>query len=351
MAQASQPNTVNVEVKSGSKFPWGCLIGVLLVVMGIVGFVFISILVLASVGDVDAVYDSSDVQENVIKEGEDSDKIAVIPVKGIIAMEYQESNLFSTAIASPQKIEPMLEKALKDDDVKAIVLDMDTPGGEVLASDLIYRKVKELNTAKPVVVWMGNQGTSGGYYIAAGASEIVAHPYTITGSIGVIAQFRNIDGLYDKLGIQTKTYKSADFKDNAKIWEGGSTELDKIYQDLIDETYDGFVDVVVEGRGIDRAIVLELADGRIYSGLQAESNGLVDSTGLREDAIERSAQLASLADPDIVEYSSMEDFWSSFGLMQNKLLNGFGLTSLVPQSLSEPGIYVYYMAEPVGANH
>jgi protease IV len=350
--EVSRPNTgtVNVEVKSASKFPWGCFIAVLAVLIGLFGFMLLSLWLLSSVDGSD-LYSDASIEEIQVSSGKSTGKVAIIPVKGYIASQSEESNLFSSTTISPLNTEPMLKKALNDKDVKAVVLDMDTPGGEVLASDLIYRKVKELDAKKPVVVWMGNQAASGGYYIASGASEIVAHPSTITGSIGVIAQFMDMSGLYEKLGVKTKTFKSAEFKDNAALWEENNTELNEIYQVLIDETYDRFVDIVAEGRDMDKADVLALADGRVYSGLQAEKKGLVDSLGIRDDAVARAADLANVSDPDVVEYSGGTSLFGDFGLTHGSLASILGFESSLPTANSAtPGLYMFYLAEPLGTN-
>jgi protease-4 len=199
---------------------------------------------------------------------------------------------------------------------------------------------------------IGNLGASGGYYISAGASKIVAHPASITGSIGVIMQVRNIDGLYEKLGIETRTFKSADFKDNSPLWQGGQKqqELENVYQSLVDESYDRFVTIVAEGREMDVETVRELADGRIYTGKQALDNGLVDQNGFLADALVSAADLAELDDPSAVYYEKDNDIWTDLGLSVSSALSSTGLMGIVPKSFTAPGVYTYYMLEPLGSN-
>ncbi len=219
-------------------------------------------------------------------------EVAVIYVQGAITSGDRPRGGFSpTGQAYSDEIVRFLRQAAQDDKVRAIVLRVDSPGGGVVASDEIYQAMKAVR--KPIVVSMGSLAASGGYYISCAAQEIVANPNTLTGSIGVITIMPNVQGLLDKLGIRMIVLASGPHK------EGGTfrafTEEDRaIWDALIQETYGNFVQVVVEGRGMDEANVRKLADGRVYTGKQAQALGLVDRLGNLNLAIERAAALGGI---------------------------------------------------------
>lgn len=279
------------------------------------------------------------VGEDVLYEGSGG-KIAVISLDGIIS-ESESSNLFAVVGASTDSINNQIDKALADDEVAGILIKMNSPGGEAVASDLIYRKVMDAREEKKIVTWMSGMGASGGYMVAAGSDKIVAHPGCLTGSIGVILQLSNIDELYEKVGIQTRTFKSGEFKDDEGLFdEDEDGEVDGIFEDLIDESYDDFVNAIVEGRGMDKDKVIELADGRIYTGRQAYENGLVDEIGDMDDAIEVMEELVGKKNLSIVEYSS-DGFWSSFYEYQSLLLDK---VNLIPETTNY-GVGMYYLLD------
>nr|WP_320048264.1 signal peptide peptidase SppA [uncultured Desulfuromonas sp.] len=185
--------------------------------------------------------------------------------------------------------------------VKAIVLRVDSPGGGVGPSQEIYDEVVRLVAEKPVVVSMGSVAASGGYYISAPASRIYANPGTITGSIGVIMEFTNVIALMDKIGLKTTVVKSGDHKDIGSSMREMTGQEKELLQSLIDDVHDQFVTAVSEGRQLDKAEVLQLADGRIFTGRQALSKGLVDELGGLQAAIQCAADLAQIeGTPDVV---------------------------------------------------
>ena len=195
----------------------------------------------------------------------------------------------------------------------------------MVASDLIYQEVLEVRDVKPVVTWMSGMGASGGYLVASASDQILAHPATITGSIGVVLELTDLEGLYNKLGIESRIFKSGEFKDMSGVFdEDPNGEADAIMQGLVDESYEDFVLAIVSSRGMEESLVRELADGRVYSGAQAVENGLVDGVGDMDDAVAVAEELVGRGDLSIVEYST-GGFWDSFYEYERVLINKLGL--------------------------
>jgi protease IV len=182
-------------------------------------------------------------------------------------------------------------KELQDNKaIKAIVLRIDSPGGVVGPSQEMYAEVKKCSQKKPLIVSMGSVAASGGYYIAAPANVIFANPGTITGSIGVIIQLTNIQGLLDKVGLKSAVLKSGRFKDSGSPVRPLTEEDKAVLQSVVDSMHRQFIKAVAEGRKLPLATVRELADGRIFSGEQAHALKLVDRLGTMEDAISEAAR-------------------------------------------------------------
>jgi protease-4 len=209
-------------------------------------------------------------------------KVALITVEGVI-------------LDSKEVIE-QLEKYRTNPTVKAIVLRINSPGGGVSPSQEIYEELVKTRqvTGKPVVASMGSLAASGGYYIASAADVIVANPGSITGSIGVLIQVPNITGLLQKIGVRSVVVKSGEHKDLASPTREMTDAERQILQRLLDDVHDQFIDVVAKARKLDRKKVEALADGRIFSGREAQSLGLVDQLGNLQDAINRAASLAGI---------------------------------------------------------
>ncbi len=269
--------------------------------------------------------------EEVVREDNDAaNKIAVIRVDGIITGEVIDQGGFSMV----DVIKAQLKRAQEDDHVKAVILKVDSPGGEVLAADEIARAVTEFQqdkTHKPVVGSMGSLAASGGYYISAPCRWIVANDLTITGSIGVIMSSWNYRGLMDKVGVLPQTFKSGKFKDMLS----GSKEPNEITEEekamiqaLIDETYGKFKSVVQEGRewaynknlnGRDKGRELsenwkDYADGRILSGTEAYKLGFVDELGSFRAAVARTRKIAGITNANLIEYQQRYDLSDLFRL-------------------------------------
>jgi len=190
---------------------------------------------------------------------------------------------------------------LKKDNVKAVVLRIDSPGGVVGPSQEIHQEVKRLAAKKKVVVSMGSLAASGGYYVAAPATVIYANPGTITASIGVLIKFSNIEGLLGKVGIKSATIKTGTFKDAGSPDRPLSAEDRAMFQAVIDSTHEQFVRAVAEGRKLPIEEVRQLADGRILSGEQAKQVKLVDKLGNLQDAVEEAGRLAGISgEPELI---------------------------------------------------
>jgi len=198
-------------------------------------------------------------------------------------------------IYSSTDIVRQLKKYRDNRSVKAIVLRVESPGGGVSPSQEIYEEVKKTRDGGiPVVVSMGTVAASGGYYVSCGASKIVANPGTLTGSIGVIFQFYHVNELLDKIGVDATTYATGRYKDAGSPFRD-PTEADKAYfHTLLEDVYDQFVGVVALERHLSREAVVKLADGRVFTGRQARDNGLVDTLGTFEDAIQIAGELGGI---------------------------------------------------------
>lgn len=205
-------------------------------------------------------------------------------------------------IIDPQDTVKQLSDFRKNDRIKAVVLRIDSPGGVVGPSQEIWASVKRLKEKKQVIVSMGSVAASGGYYIAAPASLIYANPGTITGSIGVLMKFSNIEGLLGKVGMKSFTLKTGKFKDVGSPVRSMTPEERAMLQSVIDSTHGQFVKAVVEGRKLPEARVREIADGRIFSGEQALALKLVDRLGTMQDAVTEAGRLAGIqGEPDVIK--------------------------------------------------
>lgn len=216
-------------------------------------------------------------------------KIAIIELKGVIT--------------NSRPIVRQFERYRKDKSIKAIIFRIDSPGGGVAASQEIYDAVKKArDSGKIIVASMGSVAASGGYYVACAADTIVANPGTTTGSIGVIAEIANIKKLLEKIGIDFIVIKSGPFKDTGSPYREMTTTERKHLQSWIDDAYAQFTKVVATERGMSLEEVSKVADGRVFTGQQAQENGLIDVLGTYEDAIELAAEMAGMTgEPKLVK--------------------------------------------------
>ncbi|MEO6847089.1 MAG: signal peptide peptidase SppA [Chthoniobacterales bacterium] len=238
-------------------------------------------------------------EEEILVNGNSSDKIAVITLHGIIS--YSEPG--SQGQSMVQDLKFAFDQAGKDKKVKAVILLVDSPGGEVTAGDEIYHNLCILREKKPVVVYMTSLGASAAYYISCGSSWIMANESTFTGSIGVIISTLNYENLFGKIGLQSVIFKSGAFKD---MLNGARpmTEAEKVYvQSLVMQTYDRFLSIVAKSRKLDKQKLRNgIADGRVLSGLDAYQEKLIDQLGYVEDAYAKAKELSKSPDAEVVQY-------------------------------------------------
>jgi protease-4 len=271
-------------------------------------------------------------------------KIAVIDVDGVIS-KYTEG--FTGRDGMVGDIKQQLKLALEDEDVKAIIVRIDSPGGEVLASDEIYRAVLEAKAKKPVIASMGSVAASGGYYVAIGSDHIIADELTITGSIGVIMETLNYKGLMDKVGLQSHTFKSGKFKDLMNGSREPTPEEMALVQDLIMETYNKFVGLVAQRRKMDvETLKAGLADGRILSGTQAKVGGFVDELGGFDLAVQRAKEQAKITEAKVFQYYVPFSFGRLFGFSAKSPINKVTL-SVEPNPFKLESGKLYYLSSHV----
>jgi protease-4 len=235
------------------------------------------------------------------------EKVGVVEIQGVIA--------------DAKPIVSQLKAFRKNEAIKAIVLRIDSPGGGVGPSQEIYSEVKKTTGEKKVVVSMGSIAASGGYYIASAADHVVANPGTITGSIGVVMEFANVEELLKKLGLSAYVIKSGQYKDIGSPLRRMTPKERKLLQGFIDNVYEQFVAAVAEGRKMSEEDVRAIADGRIFSGQQAHELGLLDSLGSMEDAIALAARLGGIEGEPSVVYAEKRAFSLLELLLGSKVSN------------------------------
>lgn len=274
--------------------------------------------------------------ERVLRGGTGRERIVVIPVRGLISSGV--SGRIGASMVDDIKIQ--LRQAEQDSRVKAVVLAIDSPGGEVTASDNLYNAVRRVRAVKPVVVSMGSMATSGGYYTACGGSYLMANPTTFTGSIGVIIQSLRYNELLNKIGVAPVTFKSGAFKD---MLSGSRemTEEEKAYvQKLVMQTYDVFLGVVARERHLEAATLRTgIADGRVVSGTDALTAKLIDGLGEIEDAYAKARELAKAPNAAIVAYEAQFTFSRIFQYLGSEGESGKVEVNLTQKLLPalEPG--------------
>jgi len=232
------------------------------------------------------------------------DKIVHIDLDGIIT-SVEMSGIFADAMPSMSGIKHALEQAVANKNVKAIVLRINSPGGEVTASDILYNAVKKAAKEKPIVVYMDSMAASGGYYISCGATKIVASETTLTASIGVIIETMNYSELFGKVGLSMNTFTSGAFKDSLSGSRPMRDEEKAYVQNLVTQMYDRFLGIVSEARGVPKETLKNsVADGRVVTGREALEAKLVDQIGYVEDAYALARELGKSADAGVVKYRS-----------------------------------------------
>lgn len=249
---------------------------------------------------------SDSLTEEVLETGLTDSRILVIPIEGVIGETNATYNHELTLAA--------IDQIAEDDSIKAVLLTIDSPGGTVYHTQEAYARFQEVLAEKeiPIFAAMGSMAASGGYYYAMVADQIYAAPETITGSIGVISSYYQIDELLDQLGVEPVVYKSGELKDMMSSNWDSTPEEDQVMQALTDEMFNTFVEVVVAGRSIEENQVRDLADGRIYTGKQAAENGLIDELGYEKDALQDLKDQHDLEGAQVFKFSSAQNTLSSF---------------------------------------
>ncbi len=213
-------------------------------------------------------------------------------------------------IMSSEEVVRQIKKYREDKSIRGILLRVDSPGGAVVPSQEMYEEVRKTREIKPVIVSMGSLAASGGYYVAVGASRLVANRGTLTGSIGVVGEFLQLREAMDKLGIDVKTIKSGKLKDAGSSAKKMNSDEEKYFQTLMDDVHRQFISVVERERKLKHKDVIEIADGRVFTGEQALTLGLIDTIGTFEDAIKIAGDLAGIdGEPSLVREREKKSFF------------------------------------------
>ncbi|TXC90223.1 signal peptide peptidase SppA [Metabacillus litoralis] len=291
---------------------------------------------------------NSDFAEEVIEEGTSASKILVLNVNGVIQDTGEDvASFFSTAGYQHQTFLDMVEAAGKDKNVKGVIVRVNSPGGGVVESAEIHKKLTELKekSKKPVYISMGTTAASGGYYIATAADKIYAAPDTLTGSLGVIMQSVNYGELAEKYGVKFETIKSGPYKDIFSPTRDMTEEERDILQTMVDNAYKGFVKVITEGRPLTEEEVRKVADGRIYDGRQAKENNLIDELGYLDDTILAMKKDLKIEDAQVIEYETSLGLDSFLSMGASKMFKDDIELSNLYQFIAQPNsprlMYLY----------
>jgi protease IV len=289
--------------------------------------------------------------EEKIVEGDGDAKILLLDVTGIISEEKRRVSGIFENVSMIEEFREALKKAESDRKIAALVIRINSPGGTVTASDILHHEILlfKKRTGKRVVACLMDVAASGGYYVAMAADEVVAHPTTITGSIGVIAVKFNVQELFNKIGVGQETIKSGEMKDILSPFRPSTPEEKKILQEIIDQLQGRFVEVVTAGRkNLNRQEILKLADGRIYTAKQAQEYKLVDRVAYLDEAIEGVKSSLHLSKASVVVYYRPGSYKSTI----YSSLNGgggpvFNLISIDGENiLSSQGVRFLYLWAP-----
>ena len=245
--------------------------------------------------------------EETVLSGEGPDKVLLIDVSGVLTSTKPSGTLdqLTGRPSLPTRFREELTRATDDEDVKAVVLRINTPGGTVTASDVLHHELLEFKKKRdiPIIATIMDIGTSGGYYVAMGADQIMAHPSSVTGSLGVIMLTINAAGLMEKIGIRADAVKSGPYKDMGSPFRSMTAKDREIFQSVIDSLYERFLHVIEQGRPtLTPATIRRLADGRIYSAEQAKANGLIDAIGYLDEAVALAQEQAGTEDAQVIIY-------------------------------------------------
>ena len=295
---------------------------------------FFNIMLAGTVGALANAEAAKDQLNKVVDDGDGDGHIVVVDIKGVISNQ-SEDTMFGEGQSLQQRVMKTLRQIQEDDDVQAVILNIDTPGGGVTSSDIIHHEISKLRKANvPVVTIMGDLCTSGGYYIAVASDYIIARPTSLTGSIGVILGLMNAHQLAEKIGVEATPVTSGAMKDAGSPWRPMTTDERGQFQYVVDELYTRFVDLVLEGRmgkqGLNtdtetaRAQIAPLTDGRVITAQQALKGGLIDGVGHWEEAVAKARELAGSEAP-VIRYNQPQTFFDLFKVEQPAPLKPLGL--------------------------
>jgi len=263
----------------------------------------------------------SGIMKKQIKQREN---IMIIKASGMLRGSYDSQRF---GLDGVEIINRKLKEAAMLDNIKGVVLRINSPGGSVATVQEIYNEILSLRSkGKIVVASLGDVCASGGYYIASACDRIVANPGSITGSIGVIMEIGNVEELFKKIGVKIISIKSGRFKDIGSPVRTITDEERQIFQSLINDAYSQFVDSIVKGRGMDKNEVLALSDGRIFTGKQALDAGLVDNLGGQNEAVRLAADISGINENEIRVYEHGYNLKYLFSLIESRVAN-FGMFS------------------------
>ncbi|MFS0574856.1 signal peptide peptidase SppA [Sporosarcina sp. 179-K 3D1 HS] len=275
--------------------------------------------------------------ETVIETGIGNEKIAVMTVDGVIQDLGDASSIFLPSGYNHGLFLKQMNNILEDDSIKGLILKVNSPGGGVIESADIYDSIRLIQEERniPVYVSMGGMAASGGYYISASADKIFVNRETITGSIGVIMESLNYSKLAEKYGIGFNTIKTGPYKDIMSGAREMTEEERAMLQDMINDSYERFVDIIEEGRGMSEADVKKVADGRIMNGRQAIEAGLADDFGKTGDVISAMKEDHDLQDATVFEYTTKDSWLSLYGVKARNLFGGNVESELIGKILSD----------------
>lgn len=272
--------------------------------------------IIAAMMDVDADDYSTTTVQNVATNANNSAKsmsgdiVAVYYAEGDIVQSQSPYSFMDEQGIVGEKVIRDLKELADDDDVKAVVMRVNSPGGSAYASEQIWHQVMNIKAKKPIVVSMGGYAASGGYYISCAANWIVAQPTTLTGSIGIFGTFPDVSALVtDKLGVNVAVVKTNEYSDLGSFFRPFSTEERELFQGYINHGYDLFTRRCAEGRGLSQDSIKVIGEGRVWTGLHAIKLGLVDQLGNLDDAIAKAKELAELDECSIKEYPAKKSFF------------------------------------------
>lgn len=284
-----------------------------------------------------------------VVDGEGDRKILLVDITGIISEEKRRKLGLREEISMVDEFRESLKKAGRDKKIAGLVIRINSPGGTVTASDILHHEILgyKKKTGVRVVACMMDVAASGGYYVATAADEIVAHPTTITGSIGVIAMKFNVQGLFGKIGVESRAIKSGDMKDMLSPFRPTTAEEITVVQTIIDQMNGRFIDVIVEGRKpLPRDTVVKLADGRIYTAGQALDHKLIDRVGYLDSTLDGLKKSLNLDKASVIMYHRPGTYK---GTIYSEAGGNTTVVNILPQdleSLMPRGLQFMYLWAP-----